>query len=100
MFSVQYSMTSTARRRDCPGVGLVLKVSVALVGVLGRAEAGELAHGPELFPVHRRVDTAGIGRKAGIPLLLREMPLGETGGVVKGLERDAADGLGLARRPP
>ena len=38
---------------------------VALVGVLGRAEAGELPHGPEPAAIHRGVDAAGIGKVAG-----------------------------------
>ena len=37
---------------------------VALVGVLGGAEAGELPHGPEPAPVHRGVDAAGVGELA------------------------------------
>ena len=37
---------------------------VALVGVLRRAEAGELPHRPELAAVAGRVDAAGVGERA------------------------------------
>ena len=58
---------------------------VALVGLLGRAHAGELAHGPELAPVHRRVDAAGVG------IFAREAQIGSrpsrSRAVVLGVER-------------
>ena len=42
-----------------PGLSALEQELVALVGVLGGAEAGELAHGPEPAAVHRGVDAAG-----------------------------------------
>src|SRR4029079_1114872 len=44
-------------RRE-PGLTVVEEVAEALVRLLGRAEAGELAHRPELPAVHRRVDAS------------------------------------------
>ena len=41
-----------------PGLAVVEQVVEALVGLLGGAEAGELAHRPEPAPVHR-----GVGRR-------------------------------------
>src|SRR6185369_13548778 len=40
------------------GLAVVEQVAEALVGLLGRAEARELAHRPEAAAVHRRVDAA------------------------------------------
>ncbi len=56
------------------------EVVVALVGFLGRAEAGILAHGPEPAAVHGRLHAAGIGVLAGEAELLRIAGLFETGG--------------------
>ena len=42
-----------------PGLTPLQQELVALVGVFGGAEPGELAHGPEPAAVHRRVDAAG-----------------------------------------
>ena len=41
-----------------PGLAVLEQVAEALVRLLGRAEAGELAHRPEAAAVHRRVDAA------------------------------------------
>ena len=41
-----------------PGLAVLEEVAEALVRLLGRAEAGELAHRPEAAAVHRRVDAA------------------------------------------
>ena len=53
------------------GRAVLDQVAVALVGVLGRGEAGVLAHRPEPVAVHALVDAAGEGRRAGLaePLL-------------------------------
>ena len=40
------------------GLPVVEQVAEALVGLLGGAEAGELAHRPQPAAVHRRVDAA------------------------------------------
>ena len=48
------------------GLPLLQQVAVAAVGFLGRAEAGVLAHGPELAAVHGRLHAAGVGVSAGI----------------------------------
>ena len=50
-----------------PGHAVRDEVLEALVGVLRRAEAGELAHRPEPAAVHRRLDAAGVGELAGQP---------------------------------
>ncbi len=52
-------------------VSLVEQVAVALVGFLGRGEAGVLAHRPEPVAVHPLVDAAGERCAAGLaePLL-------------------------------
>ena len=47
-----------------PGLAPLEQELVALVGVLGGAEPGELAHGPEPAAVHRGVDAAGEGELA------------------------------------
>ena len=49
-----------------PGLAVVEQVVEALVGLLDRAEAGELAHRPEPAPVHRRVGPAGERVLAGV----------------------------------
>ena len=46
-------------RRRQPLLAVVEQVAKALVGLLGRAEARELAHGPEAPAVHRRIHAAG-----------------------------------------
>jgi hypothetical protein len=45
------------RREAC--LPVLEQVPEPFVGLLGRAEAGELPHRPEPASVHRRVDTAG-----------------------------------------
>ncbi len=42
------------------------QVLVALVGLLGIAHAGILAHGPEASTIHGGLDTAGVRKFAGI----------------------------------
>ena len=46
----------------------------ALVGGLGRAEAGVLAHGPQLRAVHLGVDATGVGERPGLAQLDRRVP--------------------------
>ncbi len=48
------------------GLAVLEEVAEALVRLGGRAEAGELAHRPELAAVHRRIDAAGERIDAGI----------------------------------
>jgi len=62
-------------RRRQPRLPVVEQVVEALVGLLDRAEAGELAHRPELAPVHRGVGAAGEGVLAGAPDPLLEARL-------------------------
>ena len=52
-------------RREA-GLAVLEQVAEALVRLLGRAEAGELAHRPELPAVHRRVDAARERVHAGV----------------------------------
>ena len=51
-----------ARQAGLAGVEQELE---ALVGGLGRAEAGVLAHGPQAAPVHVGTDAPGVGVRAG-----------------------------------
>jgi hypothetical protein len=48
------------------GLALRQQELVPLVRLLGGAIAGELADGPELAAVHRRVDAAGVGKLSGV----------------------------------
>ena len=59
-----------------PGLAVVEQVAEALVGLLGRAEAGELAHRPQPPAVHRdaRVDAARERGLAGKPDALLDGP--------------------------
>jgi hypothetical protein len=66
------------------------QVVEALVGLLGRAEPGELPHRPEPAAVHRLVHAAGVGELARAPDLLGR---GEVLLRVEGLERDAGQRL-------
>src|SRR5258706_303890 len=69
------SMVSITRRIEGSGgeiesggeAGLSLReeVAEALIGVVGGAKAGELAHGPEAAAVHRGMNTTSVGRFAG-----------------------------------
>src|SRR5436305_9009639 len=72
-------------------LAMVEQVSEALVGLLGRPEAGELAHRPQPAAVHRRVHAARVGvlaRKADAGVRVRgQVLLG-----VQRLDRLAADG--------
>src|SRR5207245_4146119 len=47
------------------GLPLREQVMVAAVGFLRRGEAGELAHGPELAPVHIAMDASRVREFAG-----------------------------------
>ena len=77
-----------------PAGALRDQVAVALVGLLGGAEAGVLPHRPRPAGVHRRVDAAGVRE---LPRLAE--PLRQVGRQVvrpvDGLDREA--GLGRAR---
>ena len=56
------------------------QVFVALVGFLGGAETGVLAHGPEAAAVHGRLHAAGVRILAGETQLLFIAGIVETGG--------------------
>ena len=71
------------RRREAR-LAVVEQVAEALVGLLARAEAGELAHRPQAAAVHRGVDAARVGVVAGQPdrvLAARRRPAGRSAGV-------------------
>ena len=53
------------------------EISETLVGVLGGAEAGELAHRPQAAPMHGGVNAAGVGRLAGIAEVAGRVPSDE-----------------------
>src|SRR5260370_24476009 len=58
------------RHREA-GLAALQQELVAAVGILGRAEARELPHGPEAAAVHALVDAAREGEFAGAPQLPR-----------------------------
>ena len=73
-----------------PGLAVVEQVAEALVGLLGRAEAGELAHRPEPAAVHRRVGAAGEGILARVAEVALVVDVGVFGAVER-LDRLAGD---------
>ena len=84
------------------GLALVEEVAVALVGLLGGAEAGILAHGPEAPAVHRGLDATGEGILAGeAEVAVGGRVVGRVDGVEDGLaggaERLGALGVALDR---
>ena len=75
------------------------QIFVALVGLLRRGEAGELAHGPHLAAIAGGVNAARVRRLAGIVQVLFVLPVcGKIGGRVQPANRHAGDG-GEARVP-
>ena len=82
-------MSKAVERPPCPCVEQVVE---ALVGLLGGPEAGELAHGPQPAPVHRRVDPARVRELARAPDVGRR--IGRQ--VIRRVER--LDGLARDRR--
>src|SRR5690242_12492125 len=46
------------------------QIFIALIGFLGRSEAGELAHGEKLAPISGGVNATRVRRLAGIPEIL------------------------------
>ena len=82
-----------AREARLPGVEEELE---ALVGRLGRAEAGVLAHRPQLRAVHPRRGRPGCrGTTPGSPSWVRRVPALEVLGPVHGLDGDARVGQAL-----
>ena len=67
------------------------EVAEADVRLLGRAEAGELPHRPELPPVHRRVDPARVGVDARVAEVALVVGLDVVGRVER-LDRQARHG--------
>ena len=72
---------------------MVEQVAEALVGLLDRAEAGELAHRPEAAAVHRRVDPARVGEGAGEALVPLAVVVSEIVGGVEGFDRVSGERL-------
>ena len=68
------------------GLSVGEQIAESLVGLLDRAEAGELPHRPEAPPVHRRVDPAGERVGAGEALVALAVVAGAVE-VVLGIER-------------
>src|SRR3989442_13394740 len=62
------------------------------VGVFGGGEAGELAHGPDFSPVHRRVDAAREGVLARVAQVAVVIKTGKIGWRVKALDGYAGHG--------
>ena len=69
-----------ARQSGLPGGEQELET---LVGVLGGAEPGVLAHGPQPAPVHARVDAAGVRRRPRCAELLLGVPPRQVAGTVE-----------------
>ena len=81
-----------------PGLPVVEQIAEALVGLLGGAEAGELAHRPQAPAVHARIDAAGERELAGLPDLVGRVAtssgpysgaIGSPDSVVNGTSRSA-----------
>ena len=66
-------------------------VLVARVGLLRRAEPGELPHRPELAAVAGRVNAARVGKRAGVADVARVVDRGEVVGRVEAFDRPAGD---------
>ncbi len=79
--------------RGEPGLAVVEQVAEALVGLLDRAEAGELAHRPQAPAVHRGVHAARVGKLAGVAEVAVGVPAVEILGGVERFDRLAGDGL-------
>ena len=71
------------------GLPLRQEIVVALVGLFGRGEAGELAHGPELAAIHVAMDAARVRKLSGRRVLYAVR-------AVHGLDRHAANCRKLA----
>src|SRR5689334_24906909 len=59
------------------------QVTVAAIAFLGRAEARVLAHGPQPGLVHVAVDTAGVGKFAGLFSHNRSFMSGKSCGLLR-----------------
>ena len=70
------------------GLALLEQVAVAGVRLLGVAEAGVLAHGPEAAAVHRGLDAAGVGELAGEAELGEVVPAVHVIGTYRGGRRE------------
>src|SRR5206468_761202 len=68
-------------------LALAQEVAVTLVGFDGGAESGVLARGPEAAAVHGGVDTAGVGKFAGIAEGIFGVPAGKVFFGVETLDR-------------
>ncbi len=84
------------RRREA-GLAVVEQVAEALVGLLDRPEARELAHRPEAAAVHRRIDAAGVGERAGEALVPLAVVIGQIVRRVERLDRVARERLERGR---
>ena len=75
------------------GLAMFEEVAVAGVGLLGRGEAGVLAHRPDAPAVHVGLDTAGVGVLAGVSECVGVVEAPEVFGGVDGIDLDAGVGL-------
>ena len=55
------------REAGIGSLGILEQVLEPGIGVISRAESGELPHRPESSPVHARMNTPGVGKLAGLP---------------------------------
>src|SRR5216684_3063648 len=74
------------------GLPLREQIAEALIGVLRRAKAGELTHGPQPPAVHRRMNAARVRGLAGIAEIAIRIPAGKIGRSVHALNRKAGNG--------
>ena len=66
MVGVHADLGGEIERYGKAGLAFAEEIAIALVGFVGAAEAGVLAHGPEAAAVHVRIDAAGVGEFAGV----------------------------------
>lgn len=74
---------------------MLKQVMVAFVGIFRRAEAGKLAHRPELAPVHVGMNAAGIRKLARMADIAQCVDMGDVVGSVELLDRFSANGCKL-----
>ena len=88
-------------RREA-GLAVVEQVAEALVGLLARAEAGELAHRPQPPAVHRLVDAARerVGARAPDRVLGAADPRGQVLGACRARARARRRACGSCGCPP
>src|SRR5437016_7038081 len=95
---VAHERWQVERHREA-GLALRQQIAEARISILGGAEAGKLAHGPQSATIHRGVYTARIRGLAGLTQIALGVPIRKIGRGIK-----LADGVprygGKAYRTP